>query len=138
MHLVDYIDLVLELGGKILDLVAYLTDVLDAVVRRRVHFDYINTRARSRRKAGRTLSAGVAVFGMLAVHGAREYLRAGRLACSSRTAEKVRVRGLAVFDLIAEYRSYVILTADIRKGHRTPFAVKRLMQALTPYKTDKL
>ena len=39
--------------------------------------------------AGGTLAAGISAHGILAVDGAREYLRAGRLTRSARAAEKI-------------------------------------------------
>ena len=113
MDLVDDVDLVLELGGQVFDLVADLPYVVNYVVGSRVNLDDVDSRARSGAFAGLTFSAGISARRMLAVDRSGEDLCAGGLAGSPRAAEKIGVGGLAVFDLIAEYGGYMILAADV-------------------------
>lgn len=91
MYFVDDVDLVFPLLRRIFDRLAQIADFLDAVVARRVDFHHVHRLVRQQAAAGFTLPARVAAHGMLAVDGAREDFRGGRLACAAAAAEEVRM-----------------------------------------------
>ena len=103
VDLVYDVDLVFQLRRKVFYVVAYFSDVVDAVVARGVHLDDIDAASRLGAAAGRALAARVPVDRVLAVDRPRENLRAGRLACSPCSAEKISVGSLPLRDLIPEY-----------------------------------
>ncbi len=80
MHLVDDVDLVFTLGGRVGYLVADLSDVVYAVVGGCVDLYHIHGSACRYRAAGRARSAGITIHRMFAVHRPGENLRHGGLA----------------------------------------------------------
>ena len=100
MHLVDDIDLVFTLGGRVGYLVPDLSDVVHAVVGGGVDLYHIHGSACRYRAAGRARSAGIAVHRVFTVHRPGEDLRHGCLTGTSGTAKQVGMSDSVCFDLI--------------------------------------
>ena len=89
MHLVDDIDLVFTLGGRVGYLVADLSDVVHAVVGGCVHLHHVQNAAVVDASADLALTAGVTVLGMQAVDCLGKYFCDGCLTGSSRSTEQI-------------------------------------------------
>ena len=89
MDLVNDIDPVPSLCGRILHLFPYITYVLHTVVGRGIYFHHIHGGTRLNGPAGGTLIAGTPVHRMFAVHCPGKYLGYTGLTCSPGTAEQV-------------------------------------------------
>ena len=127
MNLVYDVDAVFKECGSEADLVLEVTDVINAVIARRVHLDNVGSDAAVYRAAGLTPVAGIAVSRRFAVYGLGKYLGTAGLSRSSGAAEKVRVGNLVVCDLVFKDIGYSVLAADVIKISRTPLAVQSLI-----------
>ena len=104
VHLVDDVDLVFPLLGRILHRLPQVADFIHAIVRGRVDFHHVHGFLRQQTAAGFALPAWVAVDGRLAVDGAGHDFRRGGLARASAAAEQVRMGDAPGHDLVAERR----------------------------------
>ena len=130
MYLVDDVNALFDGGRSVNDLVEDGADVIDLVVRCRVHLENVGRSAVEDSAAGRALTARVAVSRILAVHRAGEDLRAGRLTRSARSAEKVGMAKKTALGLIFQNIGNMLLTADGIEIRRSPFSIKSLMHVL--------
>ena len=101
---------------------------------RGVHFDNIRRSSFFYRDTGRTFSARVAVYGMFAVDGFRNDLRARRFSRSPRTAKYVRMSQFSGRNFAFQNRSYMILPRNIFECFRTPFPIQSLMHKISSRK----
>ena len=85
------VDLALTLGRGKVDFLPYVTYLVDAPVTGSVEFNDVHELAGADRPAIIANVAGVAVFGVEAVHRLGYYSGCGSLAAASRPTEKVRV-----------------------------------------------
>ena len=131
MHLVDDIDALFYGRGREDGFLPQGADVVDAVVGGSVQLDHIEDRAIGDTAAGGAFSAGVAVHRVLAVDRAGEDARTGRFARSPRANKQIRVREPRCTHLVLQGLGDVLLADDVVKGLRPPFAVKRLIHALS-------
>ena len=123
VDLVDDVDALFDAGGGEDGLVAQGADVVHAVVGGGVYLHDVHDGAVVDAAAGGALTAGVAVHGVLAVHGLGEYLGAAGLARAARAYEEVGVRKPAGGDLGLQRLGDLLLTADLVKGAGAVFAV---------------
>ena len=123
MHLVDDEHALFDLRRGVARFVAQVSDVVHAVVGRRVDFGHVEYRAVQNAAAGRTLVARIAVHRMLAVDRPRENFRAGRLARAARAGEQIRMAEASALKLRAQRVGHVLLSDHVRKGLRPPLAV---------------
>ena len=133
MDLVDDIYPVFELRRCKNDLIAYVSYIIHSVVRRGVHLENIGSRSLLDSAACVTDSAGFSVYRMLAVDRLCKYLCAGSLSHSARTAKEVCMTKLTVFNFVTKDRSDMLLSVNIIKALRSPFAIKCLMHSITPF-----
>ena len=100
VYLVDDIDLVPPLRRTVCDLFPDLTDIVHAVIGRRVDLDHIHGSPRCDRSAHLTFPARASIDRMLAVYRLRKYLRHRRLSRSSCSAEQISMPDTVCLDLI--------------------------------------
>ena len=123
MHLINDIDLVLHIHGRILYLFANQPNVIYTVIARCIHLIHIDAGIGEDGTTILAAIAGIAVYGMFTVHGTRENLCERSLTGSSRTAKKVGVTYLSATNLILKRSRDSILPHDIVKVLRSPFPV---------------
>ena len=123
VDLVDDVDPLFDAGGGEDGLVAQGADVVHAVVGGGVYLHNVEHRAVVDAAAGGALTAGVAVYGVLAVHGLGEYLGAAGLARAARAYKEVGMRKAAGGDLGLQRLCDLLLTADLVKGAGAVFAI---------------
>ena len=134
VHLVDDVHALFHGCRGEHGLVPQCADIVNAVVGRRVQLHHVEYRPVRDAAAGGADAAGASVHRMLAVHRAGEDARAGGLAGAARTDEDVSVGEPSGHYLIFQRLGYVLLSDDLIKGLRPPFAVQRLIHSLlTPY-----
>ena len=124
MHLVDDVDLVFTLGGRISHLVPDLTNVVYAVVGGCVDFYYIHGSACRYRAAGRARSAGIAIHRVFTVHRPGEDLRNRCFSGTPGTAKQVGMSDSVCIDLIFQCDYNVILSPDVAKLCRPKLPVE--------------
>ena len=115
MHLIDDVHFVLSLRGTVRYLFPDLTDIVHAVVGRRVDLDHIHRRSRRDRTAHRALAAWASVHRMLAVDRLCKYFRYRCLSCSACSAEQICMPDTVRFDLILQCCDNMILSFYIFK-----------------------
>ena len=115
MHLVDDVHFVLSLRGTIRYLFPDLTDIVHAVIGRRVDLDHIHRRSHRDRTAHRALAAWTSVHRMLAVDRLCKYFRYRCLSCSACSAEQICMPDTVRFDLILQCCDNMILSFYIFK-----------------------
>ncbi len=125
MDLVDDIDPVTALGRGILDLLADLADILDAVIGRGVDLHYVQRSAGGDVLAGAAFAAGTSVHRSLAVDGPGEYLGDAGLAGAAGPAEQIGMSDALRQYLIFQCLYNVVLPLYLIKRNRAPFAVQR-------------
>ena len=125
VRLVEDVDLRTPGHRRELHGLAQLADVVDRVVRRRVHLDDVQRRRAGDRDARLALPAGLDRRPVLAVHARREHLRHRRLARPPRAHEQVGMVDLALLDGIAQGPHDMLLAHDVRERSRAVAAVQR-------------
>ena len=100
VHLVDNVYAVAPVGGRILDLVADIPDILHAVVGGGVNLHHVHGGAGDDGPAGRTFVAGASVHRVLTVDCPGEDLRDTGFTGSTGSAEQVGVADASRRDLI--------------------------------------
>ena len=133
VDLVDDIDFVPAGTGRVGRLIAQIADVVDAVIRRRVHLDHVEDAAVVDALADLTFAAGVTVLGMQAVDSFCEDFGAGGLAGAAHAGKQVGVADTPGGDLVLERGHDGALADHILKPLRTPFAVKRTIHLRFPF-----
>ena len=111
--------------GRIRDLLPQLADIVDRVVRRRIHLDHVERCRRRDRNARVTDSAGRDRRSLLAVQACREDLRHARLAGAAGADEQVGVVDVSGADGVGQRAHHVFLADDIRERPRTVATVER-------------
>ena len=124
MDLIDDIDPVTALCGRILNLFPDIPDILHAVVGGRVNLHHIHGGTRENGPAGGTFIAGTSIQRMLAVHRPGKDLGDTGLSGTPCAAEKVRVACPAGNNLVFQRLYNGVLAFYVLKGNRTPFAVQ--------------
>ena len=127
VDLVDDVDAVLAADGCEVRFVADLTDVVDAVVRRRVDLDDVEDGTGVDALAGLAAVAGIPVHRVLAVDRLREDLGAGRLAGAARTGKQVSMGMPTRPHLVHEGPGDVFLPDDVREDLGSPLPVQGLI-----------
>ena len=127
VDLVHDINAVLHARGRVDRLIAQRTNMIHAVVGRRVQLQNIQQTAVVDPKAGRALVARITVNRMLAVDRLGQDLRAGGLARAARSCKEIGVAEPPLRHLAAQRFGDVLLSDDIRECLRPPFAVKSLI-----------
>ena len=123
MYLVDDVNAPSDVRRSINDLVEDRADVVDLIVRRRVHLENVGRGAVKNSTAGGALTAGISANGMLAVYRARKDLRAGSLTRSARAAEKIGMAKKTALGLVFQNIGNMLLTADGIEVCRSPLAI---------------
>ena len=111
MRLVEDVDLAAPAHRRVGDALAQLADVVDRVVRGRVHLDHVERGGARDRHARVALAARLDRGPVLAVQARREDLRHRGLARAARAHEQVGVVHLAALDGVAQ-RAHDRLLAD--------------------------
>ena len=127
MYFVDDEDTLFAFGRCICHIFADVTDVIDTVVGCGIHFDDIGDGTRQDTAADLTLTARIAVMRVLAVESPGKQLGTGCLTRTAGAAEQISVRGLSGAYLMTEDGGNMLLSGNIVKRRRPPFAVQRLM-----------
>ena len=121
MHLIDDIHALFHFDRHKRHFFAQIADIVHAVVGSGVHFDdVIRAVERPARPAHATR---VAVLRIFAIDSLRQNFGTGGFARAARAAEKIRVRNRAVHHFAAQNLGNMLLSDDIRKHVRPPFAV---------------
>ena len=124
MDLVHDIDLVSELGGREVDLVAQVADVVNAAIAGRVNLDQVEGAALINRDTAVADVVRFAVGWGKTVHRLGKYAGGARLAGASRPAEQVGMRQPAGGYGVSQGIGHGVLTDYLFEGARTPFSVK--------------
>ena len=133
VHLVDDVDLVAPHGGRILDLLAQVANLVHAVVGGRVDLHHVQVVLPRQLAAGLAFAAGLAVLVVQAVDRPGQHLGGTGLAGAAAAAEQVGVRYAAAGDLVDQRGHDPVLTHDVGKALRPPLAIQRLIaHARTP------
>ena len=130
VDLVHDVDALFDAGGGEHCLVSESADIVYAVVGGGVYFDDVHNGAVVDAPASGALTAGIAVYGVLAVDGLGEDLGAAGLTGAAGADEEVGMRKAPRGDLRLERFGYMILTADLIEGSRPVFAVERLVDGI--------
>ena len=129
MYLVDDVHSLPDGSRRKNSLLPQRTHIVNTVVRRRVKLYDIQHGAVRNTSACGTLTAGIAVHGVLAVDSLCEDAGAGSLTRAAGADENIGVRQPPRSDLIFQRLGNVLLPDDLIEGLRTPLAVKRLIHS---------
>ena len=124
VRLVEDVDLVAALDRLEHDAVADLADVVDAALRRRVHLDHVERRARGDRRQAWHVPSGSAVGPLRAVQALREDARHRRLAGAARAGEEIGLAHLSGRDRVLQRPDDRLLADDLGEGLRAVFPVE--------------
>ena len=127
VHLVDDVHALFYRRGREHCLLPQGADVVDAVVGRGVQLHNVEHGAVRDAAARRAHPAGVAVDLVLAVDRLGEDARAGGFARAARADEDICVRQAPGLHLVFQRLGNMLLSDDLVKGLRPPFAVQRLI-----------
>ena len=130
VHLVDDVHALFHGGRREHGLVPQRADIVNAVIGCRVQLHHVEYRPVRDAAAGGADAAGAAVHRMLAVHRAGEDARTGGLARAARADKDVSVGEPTGHHLVFQRLGYVLLSDDLIKDLRPPFAVQRLIHSL--------
>src|ERR671931_2044615 len=125
MHFVDNVDLALDLGGSIMDLVAQVAHVVDRVVGGGVNLDQVKAAVGQHGLAGRTVVAGLTVLRVQTVDGTRQDACGAGLAGAAWAREEVGMAESAGPHGVAQRLRDVRLAHHLEEATRPPFAVER-------------
>ena len=125
VRLVEDVDLRAPGDRRELHGLAQLADVVDRVVRRRVHLDDVQRRRVGDRDARLAAPAGLHRRPALAVQARREHLGHRRLARPARAHEQVGMVDLALLNGVAQGPHDMLLAHDVRERARAVAAVQR-------------
>ena len=125
VRLVEDVDALAALHRRERHVLAQLADVVDRVVRRRVHLDHVERGAAQDRLRDRRLGVEVGPRAALGVQRAGEELRHGRLAGAARADEQIGVMDLVELDRVAERLDDVLLAHHRVECPRAVAAVER-------------
>ena len=131
MDLVDDEDFLLPLRRRVCRLIDHVPDIVDAVVRCRIHLDHVKTRVVRNRPAHRTLSARISVVRILTVDSLRKNFGDGRLARATCAAEKITVADAVRDDLVFQCAHDRVAPAHIIKGLRSVLPIERKIPCRT-------
>ena len=123
--LVEDVDLVAARNGGIGDALAQIADVVDRVVRGRVHLDHVERGGIGDRYARVADAAGLDRGAVLAVQAGSEDLRGARLPGPARADEQVGVMDLSPGHRVAQRAHDLLLSDDVGEGPGTMAAVER-------------
>ena len=123
MYLVDYIDAILQIGGRKINLITNIAYAVNTVVGRRIHLKNVGSRADVYGTASLTFATRIAVTRIQSVDSFGKYFCTACLTRSTRAAKKIGVAELICLGLIFEDTRYVVLSAHLIKVARTPFSV---------------
>ena len=136
VNLVDDVHAIVSGLRRIFHLFAQVANLIDTVVARRVDFQNVQTVFIQKSLTCRAYAAGIAVFRMLTVDRARQYLRCRGLARAARAAEQIRMRDAPAHNLAAERFDDRLLTDKILKPRRAIAAVQCLIPHDIPPRND--
>ena len=123
MNLIYDIDLIPSFRRPVRHFLTDLTDIVHAVVGRRVDLNHVHGCARRDRPAHGTFPARAPVRRILAIHRLCKYLRHASLPRSARPAEQVRMSDTPRLDLILQCPYYGVLPLHIFEFIRTELPV---------------
>ena len=132
MHLVDDVDAFPGNRGGKHSLLPQVAHVVDTGIGGRIQLDDIQDASVVDAAAIAALVAGVAVYGVFAVHGLGQNPGTGGFARPARADEDVGVGKMPAADLGLQGLGNMLLPDDLVKGLRTPLSVERLIQARSP------
>ena len=125
VRLVEDVDLVTSGHRRIGHLLAQVADVVDGVVRRRVHLDDVERGRAGDRDARVTHPARLDGRATLAVQAGGQDLGHARLACPARAHKQVGVVDLPALHGVAQGAYDVLLADDVGEAARAVAAVER-------------
>jgi len=121
---VNDVDLVVRFSRHEIDFVCDPTDIVDAVIGGRVHFDHIEQGAVENAAADLALVAGIAVLGVETVDGPGENLGQRGLTGAAGAAEQIGMGDLAADDRLAQGKNRVFLLYNFIKSTGAPFTIE--------------
>ena len=125
MRLVEDVDLVAARDRRVGDSLAQVTDVVNRVVRRRVHLDHVQRGGVGDRHARFAHAARIRSRPAVAVQAGGERLGGARLAGAPRAHEQVGVMNLAAGDGIGEGAHHLLLADEVGERARAVAAIER-------------
>ena len=126
VHLVDYVDLIAQNVGGVVDPLLEVVHIVDAAVASLVDLYDIEGVALIDREAGVAFIAGLAADRALAVDRLGQDTGCAGLAATARAAEQVGMRDPAAFNGIEEGLYYMFLAGYFAECLWTPFTIEDL------------
>ena len=125
MNFVYDVHLILPDGGRKIDFVRKLANLVHGVVGRGVYLQNVEVARQRKFHTHFALAAGRAVLRVQAVDRTRKNLRHRSLARAARARKEVGVAYVARFNLIDQRLDDVVLTYDVAESVRTVSAIER-------------
>ena len=127
MHLINDVHAVLKFRRSVDDLIADITNIVNAIVGCGVHFQDVGGTSRVDGAAGGTDTARACGGGVLTVDCLSQNFGAGGLTRSARTTEKIGVGKFPGGTFVFQNGGDMILPANLIKITRSPLTVEGLM-----------
>ena len=137
MDFVDDVDLFLSFDRGVTDAVDEVSDLVDAIIARRVDFDDVWVGVRIDCLAVGALVA-LMTDALLAVQSLGEKAGHGGFSGSARAAEKIGVRYLAAIDGVSDCPNDGLLSSDLFESRGSVFVVKSFIGHIRNYNAHPL
>ena len=123
MHFIDNINLILSLSGRVRYFIHNFTDIVHAVVGRRVDFNHVHGCTGSNRLAYGTFSAGTSVYGIFTIHGPCKNFGNRSFTGTAGARKQIGMSDAVCLNLVFQGRYNMFLPFDILKFRRAELSV---------------